>query len=227
MITALAWDMDDTLYLERDFVRSGFRAADACLRERVDPARDWFAELWRDFETGIRGDAFNRVLTAAGAAPDAGLVAELIRVYRRHRPDIALCPDVPAALAVLNLPPERLGLITDGPVEMQRGKFAALGLAGRLKHVFFTDAWGLEFRKPHQRAFLEFEKLTGCRGSDCAYVADNPAKDFRAPHQLGWTTIRLRRPAGLHADVPSVPGEVDRTITDLGELADALTAKTK
>jgi len=219
--------MDDTLYLERDFVRSGFQAVDGYLKAHVDPARDWFGALWLDFEAGVRGDAFNRVLTAAGVAPDDALLDELVGVYRRHQPEIVPCRDVRPVLAALHLPADRMGVITDGPVEMQRRKFAALGLADLLKHVIYTDAWGVEFRKPHPRAFLEFEQLAGCQGRSCAYVADNPRKDFRAPRERGWTTIRLSRPGGLHVAEPAAPGEVDRTITELGELARALAVQAK
>ena len=30
------------------------------------------------------------------------------------------------------------------------------------------------------------------------FLADNPAKDFQAPDALGWRTLRIRRPGGLH-----------------------------
>ena len=36
-----------------------------------------------------------------------------------------------------------------------------------------------------------------------AYVADNPQKDFAAPLQLGWLTVRIRRPGSLHEGVIS------------------------
>ncbi|NIA21063.1 MAG: HAD hydrolase-like protein, partial [Anaerolineaceae bacterium] len=106
----------------------------------------------------------------------------------------------------------------------QRAKFEALGLADRFGHVIYTDRWGLEFRKPHPRAFEEFERLTGCPPHECAYVADNPTKDFRAPHERLWQTVRVTRPEGLYRDMPSVPGEVEATITALDTLAEALEA---
>ena len=88
--------------------------------------------------------------------------------------------------------------------------------------VIYTDAWGLEFRKPHPRAFADFERLSGRPAAECAYVADNPAKDFRAPHERGWTTVRVVRTGGLHAAEPSAPGEVDWTIESLADLPQVL-----
>ena len=225
MIQALALDLDDTLLLERDYVRSGFRAVDEHLRHGFGERCDWFAELWRGFESGVRGDAFNRVLAAAGVAVEPGLIDELVRCYREHRPDVAACPDAVEALRRLAWPRQRVGVITDGPVVMQRRKFEVLGLDEFVGHVIYTDAWGVEFRKPHPRAFEEFEHLTGCRGTQCAYVSDNPSKDFRSPHARGWLTIRVRRAEGLHAAAASTPGEVDVELSDLRRLPDVLTER--
>ncbi len=52
-------------------------------------------------------------------------------------------------------------------------------------------------------------------------MADNPAKDFVAPHRLGWRTVRVRRAGGLHAEEPS-GADVDVEIAGLGELDTAL-----
>lgn len=218
MIRALALDLDDTLFLEGDFVRSAFRAVDHYLRQRLGEQADWFAELWRDFQTGRRGRTFDRVLDAAGVPASSDLVAELVRCYREHRPDIRAFADVAAALRDLGLPRDRVGVITDGPVVMQQNKFEALDLSEWVGHVICTDAWGLEYRKPHPRAFIEFERRTGCPGTQCAYVADNPAKDFSAPHERLWRTVRIRRPGGLHEAEPSAPGEVDAEAVNVRSL---------
>jgi putative hydrolase of the HAD superfamily len=65
--------------------------------------------------------------------------------------------------------------------------------------IVFTGAWGSRFSKPHARAF----ELVQCRLRPAdgwyVYVADNPVKDFIAPTALGWDTVRVRRPQGLHA----------------------------
>ena len=222
MIAAVVFDLDDTMFLERDFIRSGFRAVDRYLKEHIDGQVDWFGRLWKGFESGVRGDAFNRLLAAAGQEATEELIQRLVRCYRDHRPDIAPLDDVVPAITALGLPPERMGVITDGPVVMQQRKLEALDLARFFEHVIYTDAWGVEFRKPHPRAFETFERLTGCPPPQCAYVSDNPAKDFRAPHERGWTTVRVIRPGGLNADRPSAPGEVDHTIRSFAELPEAL-----
>jgi putative hydrolase of the HAD superfamily len=219
-IQALALDLDDTLLLEREFVRSGFQAVGRYLKQKVDGDVDWFELLWNGFEAGVRGDAFNRVLASQGVEPTATLIEELVRLYREHEPEVVMPDDVVPSLEALGLPPERVGVITDGPPVMQRSKFAALGVERFVGHLIVTDDWGVEFRKPHPRAFETFEQLTGCMGAACAYVSDNPAKDFRSPHERGWTTIRICRPGGLHEAAEAAPGEVDHVVRTLATVVE-------
>ncbi len=220
--TALAFDLDDTLFLERDYVRSAFQSVDVYLRDFIRDDFPWFDMLWADFLDGVRGNAFDRVLEQAGIQPTPDLIRTLIRVYREHRPKIAPLDDVMPALLRLPIPPEKMGIITDGPVVMQRRKFGALGLAARLRHAIFTDAWGVAYRKPHERAFETFEWLSATPAGQCAYVSDNPLKDFRAPHARGWTTVRVVRAGGMHAHLPSAAGEVDHCIESLTSLPEIL-----
>lgn len=221
-IKAIALDLDDTLFLERDYVRSGFRAVAAHMRDFIREDVDWFALLWSDFESGIRGNAFDRALQQAGIQPEPDLIRSLIRVYREHRPDISLLPDVEPALDELAVPPDRMGVITDGPVVMQRRKFEALGLHDRVRHAIFTDAWGVAYRKPHERAFETFEWLARVLPEHCAYVSDNPLKDFRSPHERGWLTVRIIRSGGMHSHLPSSEGEVSAQIDTLADLPEVI-----
>jgi len=60
LVDVVVFDLDDTLYLERDYVRSGFRAVDAWLASRG--ILGFFGEAWANFENGLRGKAFDRAL---------------------------------------------------------------------------------------------------------------------------------------------------------------------
>ncbi len=99
---AVVFDLDDTLYPEVEFVRSGFRAS-ARWAGRVlgEDEEAVFQELWADFEEGVRGDAFDRWLRRRGHA--VGSNRELmIKAYRSHLPQISLYPDVLPVLADLD-----------------------------------------------------------------------------------------------------------------------------
>jgi putative hydrolase of the HAD superfamily len=139
-------------------------------------------------------------------------------------PRIALADDARACLERLAGRAAVAG-ISDGPPESQRAKVEALQLSRWLTPIVFTAELGLGYGKPHPRAFEIVAAACGVRADECAYVADNPAKDFAGPASLGWRTVRVRRPGGLHSAVPSgndVSGEVEdlRTLHEvLGMLA--------
>jgi glycosyltransferase involved in cell wall biosynthesis len=131
-----------------------------------------------------------------------------------------MLPDARAWLDAL-APHVTLAVVTDGPLASQQAKAEALMLTRWADLVVFTESLGPDRGKPHPAAFEQLERELGLGGDRCAYVADNPAKDFVAPHRLGWRTVRVRRPGGLHAEVPS-GDDVDVEIASLDELDTAL-----
>lgn len=192
----VVFDLDDTLYLEREYVRSGFRIVSEWM-VRHHGVRGFDAKAWNLFAEGHRGDIFNRALICAGIVDSEHIVQQLVSVYRAHVPEIRLLPDAEELLHRLK-GLVFLALITDGPLESQRAKIDALRLGGMFDEIIITDEWGPEFSKPHPRSFQHVQQKLNVSGPECAYIADNPAKDFITPKALDWTTIRVRRPLGLH-----------------------------
>jgi putative hydrolase of the HAD superfamily len=214
--TCVTFDLDDTLFLERDYARSGFDAVGAWAARELGLAG--FAEAALDaFRSGAHGRIFDVALAACGHGPDAALIRQLVEVYRAHAPVISLLDDARACVEGLRRQ-VAVGVVSDGPLASQRAKADALGASGWADIVVLTEELGAGFGKPHRRAFELVERATGCAGPSCAYVADNPVKDFAGPRSLGWTTVRVRRPGGLHHDVPS-GDDVDVELADLSELA--------
>lgn len=213
---AVIFDLDDTLYPERSFVLSGFRAVAAWLTE-TQAVADGYAELAALYESGVRGDTFDRWL--AGRGLPASLAPQMVQVYRAHRPAIRPFPGVPDLLARL-LPRCRLGLISDGYLAVQQGKLAALGLAGCFDAVVFSDAWGRAAWKPSTRPFEAALAQLDVAAAGAVYVADNASKDFLGARQLGMAAIWLRRPEGEYAHLaPPTPAHApDLTIASLDEL---------
>jgi putative hydrolase of the HAD superfamily len=218
-VRCVVFDIDDTLYLERDYVKSGFLAVDEFVRARFGVSGFGDA-AWAAFERGVRGTTFNDALAQCGVTPNADDLTALVAAYREHAPRISLLPDAAACLSSLE-GRVAMAAISDGPLASQQNKAAALGLARWCDPVLLTAALGADRGKPHPFAFEEVERLTGFRGEGCLYVADNPAKDFAGPRSLGWRTIRVRRPLGLHFSVDG-PVSWDLEMADLGPLAGLL-----
>lgn len=211
----IVFDLDDTLYLERDFARSGFAAVGRFIAERHGVAgfADHCAAL---FDGPHRAAIFDEALRRCGLA-GAQPVAELVAIYRGHAPQIALCPDAARYLAGRG----GFGLITDGPEVTQRAKIAALGLAQFCDQIIPTGQWGAGFGKPHPRAYQQMMGSAG--GRACVYVADNAAKDFVTPNRMGWRTVQILRPARVHAGSPPDADHAAQAVIDsLDQLDDVL-----
>jgi putative hydrolase of the HAD superfamily len=214
-VDAIVLDIDDTLYLERDYVRSGFYAVGQWARAEFG-IEDFAERAWVTFESGTRGHIFDEVLKSCGQRPDDTAITEMIARYRSHTPTIALVHDARAALDRWQgtVP---LATVTDGPLSSQRAKARALKLHESIPFVIFTAALGYNMGKPHRAGFELAQEQLGISGERCVYVADNPAKDFIGPKKLGWQTVRVRRRLGLHVDVVS-GSDVDHEISDLRQL---------
>ena len=209
MIKVVVFDLDDTLYLERDYVESGFHAVDIFLQEKG--ITGFFDAAWSYFEQGGRGNTFNVVLDQLAVLYDKSLIMELITVYRQHSPSISLLLD---SLEVINTLKGKyhLGLITDGYSIAQNNKVDALGLRELLDCIVVTDDLGSpgEFWKPHAKPYEFFSARFSVSGQSCVYVGDNLKKDFVMANKLNWTTVQICRgggeygtsdvPAGYHAD---------------------------
>ncbi|GAB1694354.1 HAD family hydrolase [Krasilnikovia sp. M28-CT-15] len=204
-------DVDDTLYLERDYVASGFTALEPVVRDTF--GRDGFAaSAWRLFVSGHRGNIFDLALTDLDVSYTPGQMAQLVSAYRCHSPRISLLPDSREALDHLRRHGARIAVITDGPEASQSAKVAALGLRDHTDVVILTDTYGPGFGKPHPRSYLDVVART--RTDRYVYAADNPRKDFAAPAALDWTTVRIRRPGGLHEALPHGT-DVQHVVPDL------------
>jgi putative hydrolase of the HAD superfamily len=212
----LVFDLDDTLFPERTYVRSGFAAVGRHVQEQFGRA-DFENVAWGLFLDDVRGRIFDATLSRLGIASSPRLIGTLVQIYREHRPRIVLFPDVEPVIQTLR-PHACVAIVSDGPLISQERKVEALGLHRLFGPIVLTDRWGRAFWKPHERAFREIEAATGCRGSECVYVADNPAKDFVAPRRLGWWTARVRRPGGEHAAIAAA-GAAHIECRDLEEVA--------
>lgn len=222
----VVFDLDDTLYPEREYAISGFRAA-ARWAQREHNIKDIDLDMTRMLDEGLRGDIFNRVLTERlpGHAPD--LVQRLLDAYRANVPQLTLFPDAARALDHFGARVP-LGLVTDGPQQGQARKVAALGLEPRFAKIAYTDSFGgRAFWKPHPASFEAVADAMRGTASRFVYVGDNPSKDFVAPNAMGWHTIQIARPkdvhVGIHDGAKTVEGgEPHHIIGSLDELKDLL-----
>jgi len=193
---SVIFDLDDTLYPESEYALSGFWEVAGYLAERSGSGRnEIFSKLKSDFHQGVRGNNFDRILKQVTVDVD---VETLVDVYRTHEPDIELAEDAKDCLE--NLDGRPLAIITDGETVKQRKKIQALDIECVVDKVYISEEFGAEAGKPSARMFNEFLSETGANSDRSVYIADNPAKDFVAPNDLGMHSIWIDRSWGEYVN---------------------------
>jgi putative hydrolase of the HAD superfamily len=203
----LVFDLDDTLYPERQFALSGFAAAGRWAEAELGVA-GLAADMARLLDGGHLGELFRLALAARLPNYTPEQLACLIEAYRNHDPQLSLFDDAAWALAHF-APQAKLGLITDGTLSMQAKKVAALGIGARFGQIIYTHALGgRQYAKPHPRSYELVEAALAGKGDRLVYIGDNPAKDFIVPNERGWISIMVERPefGRIHAHAKIAPG---------------------
>lgn len=193
-LKAVVFDLDDTLYSEKEYVYSGYQAI-ACALPEVDGMAE---KLWEAF---LRKKLpIDEVLVAEGIYTEI-LKQKCLSVYRFHQPNIHLYVGARELLQKLRTEGYLLGIITDGRPEGQRAKLKALGLFDLVDHIIITDELGgPAFRKPNEAAFVTMRQMLNVPFGKIAYIADNIKKDFIAPQKLGMLSIHFKNENGLYTE---------------------------
>jgi putative hydrolase of the HAD superfamily len=188
------FDLDDTLYPERQYALGGF-AAVGDWAARAFGAQGVADRLTQLLDQGYLGAAFRMALSEQVPDLNETHLRLAMKAYGDHTPALALFEDAAAALDYWA--GHSLGLITDGNPKTQAAKVAALNLNSHFAKIVLTGALAPkgEMHKPHRRAFEIIEATQRKSDSDhFVYIGDNPKKDFVAPNAMGWTTVLVDRP---------------------------------
>jgi putative hydrolase of the HAD superfamily len=220
MITTIVFDLDDTLYDEIEYCKSGFKAVADFLAETSNTfsAERIFDILWEQFTTGNRRNTFDVALDELGIKYDDKFIEELVNIYRCHVPNLTLPQDSRDVLCELGAK-YTLALLTDGFLPGQKLKVQSLGIEKFFKCIVYTEQLGRESWKPSPAGFEKIIEILKEKPENMVYIADNGKKDFIAANKLGFLTVQLIRPARLHTSVCAEIGtKAQFVIHEIGRL---------
>jgi putative hydrolase of the HAD superfamily len=169
------FDLDDTLYSERDFEKSGIKFVYDYLK--IDTI-----EL--DSILISRTNWIEQIVSQ----PSNNFTTEsILELYRNHTPKIELYTDAKIFLQKLISLRIEMSLITDGRSMTQRTKLKALGIENIFNKIIISDE--VKSEKPSELNYKMV--MSNVSSKEYVYIADNTQKDFITPNKLGWTTICL------------------------------------
>ena len=192
---AIIFDMDDTLFLEKYYVLSGFKQVSLFLNEQFGiDTQESYKFLENRFENYGRNKIFDLLLqknsSDLGVVNIDSLIIRLVKVYRKHEPDIKLNPIVVNILKKIRKKKIKIAIATDGLPKMQRNKFYALGLDRLVDEM--VCCWDHDAAKPSIKCFKIAAKMLNVNIKNCVIVGDHPQHDIVPARILGAISYRVK-----------------------------------
>lgn len=173
----VAFDLDDTLFYEADYLKSAYREIARILDADNNAL---FAEMCSLYNE--QKNVFEYLIKKFKKYS----IEDLLTIYRNHQPNITLNKGADILFDYLKEKGYKIGLITDGRSVTQRNKLKALNIEEEFYKIIISEEFGST--KLSSKNFEVFREDTV---SEYFYIADNTAKDFFHPNALKWKTICL------------------------------------
>lgn len=221
MIKVLIFDLDDTLYYEKEYVLGAFKEVAYYLGNKYEKSEEnLYARMKEILEESGRGKIFDVICEENNFSED---IKNLVEIYRDSKPKLEIYNDSKEVLNWAREQGYKLGVITDGCSKVQWNKIKALNLENFMDKIIVTDDLGKEFWKPHKKSYIDIMEYFNTSKAECVYIGDNPSKDFIGAKKLGLKTIRIIRENGDHIKVLlNEEYEADINIVSLLELKELL-----
>ncbi len=216
-VKAILFDLDNTLYDEREYIFGAFQDISDFLSKRFPNRKeDFYRALLSEFEKkgSLYPYLFDDTLRELDLY-DKELVKQMVAKFHQSSPEIRLYEGAKEVLLKLK-EQYALALITNGNVEMQKRKVQLLGILDIFQKIVYAQIYGTE-EKPSGLPYQDALRGLNVEPGEVIYVGDNPYIDFIGAKKLGIVTYRLLR--GEFAGVTLSEGyEADYTINQLSEL---------
>lgn len=241
-VQAVYFDLDDTLCAYWDAAKTGLTRAFEDHPEHGLPLqklKDEWATAFAAFVQTIgqthwyekykssgevtRVELMRRTLERCGIFDDE-LAHRLSHTYHVERQAaLELFPEATQILESLQ-PHYPLGLITNGPADIQRQEIEKLQIAPYFAHIFIEGEFGIG--KPDPSIFEAARQAVNLQPHQLLYVGNSFKHDIVPAHKAGWKTAWIRRPSdvppssktGQPEDLPEGATPPDLTLTNLRQL---------
>ncbi|MDP3722489.1 MAG: HAD family hydrolase [Candidatus Omnitrophota bacterium] len=200
---AVLFDLDNTLYDERDYFLLAFERiarhlAPLCRRDSSQ-LDGWMTAAF-DKKGSQYPKFFKFVLEELGVYSPT-LDEEVLDLYKTVAGGLTLYPDADEVLTWLR-GRVKLALVTNGIAEAQANKVALLGIQPRFDHICYARAFGKEYEKPNTLPFVKTLSALEVPADRAVYVGDDPRTDISGAKRAGMVAIRIRRAAAPQPQSP-------------------------
>lgn len=216
MLKLLAFDLDDTLYPEMKYIRSGFRAVSKYMQQKYKiDAKEFYKKLSSVKKQKPSSRVFDIVLKRY-KIKNRSLIEELVKTYRAAPLHIKLFSGVKETLTKLKKN-YVLALLTDGRSSVQNNKLKYLQLTKYFDTIVYTLDLGNKYKKPSVLPFKKMLEAHNIKARETLYIGNNPDKDFFGAKKIGIKTVRVNQGI-FKGKITNKSLEADFTIKSIKEL---------
>jgi len=211
-LSAIFFDIDDTLYSTSEFARRArSNSIDAMIAAGLRMDRETLLaeldEVIAEFSSNY-GQHFDKLLSrlpkeAVEGLNPAILVASAMVAYHDTKfRELAPYPDAVELLRDLAQTKLIVGVISAGLAIKQAEKVVRLKIGRYMSSnaIFISDQIGIS--KPNPKLYLRACQSVGVAPAEAMYVGDNPPNDIDPPKSLGMIAV-LNRRSGKYAQIAS------------------------
>tara|TARA_B100001287_G_scaffold245600_1_gene222993 strand:- start:4547 stop:5236 length:690 start_codon:yes stop_codon:yes gene_type:complete len=176
---SFVFDLDDTIFYEKDYVISGFHAISRNLfkKKLVNKKFNSLINLYNKFS-----DPFEEFCRQNREIKKN----ELIKIMREHSPKIKARPGFKNLIKLIKENGNEIGVITNGRSKTQRSKFYSLGLHNFVDILIISSEVKLE--KPNIKIFDLYQYKS--RSKKFIFFGNNPRLDIRPiENKECWKTV--------------------------------------
>lgn len=195
----VCFDLDDTLCKEIDYLKSAYReiasyASQICTGVNI-PLQVLEVKAYEVMLEAYQGgkNAFEALNAFLGLELP---IADMLKMYREHKPEISLDEDTRFTLDSLRSDGVLMGILSDGRELTQWNKIRTLDLTKWMDESCIIINSSTDSFKPSSSGYERLEAAVMALSEDTewlfTYVGDNLSKDFIWPKRNGWQTICLK-----------------------------------
>jgi HAD superfamily hydrolase (TIGR01549 family) len=223
MVCAIFFDLDGTLCtLKRPFQEIFSDSFKPLFKRHPDISYETIHEVWRRVlheETEMHTlKAIQQTLHHLHLEIPPGIEEMVDRFQEAYSLQICAKEDLCSILPALSQK-YSLGIITNGPSDLQEGAIRALGISEWIEHVVISGDSQIAVRKPNPEIFVKALQPLGIVPEEAVMVGDSLEVDIHTPQKLGFHTLFLGKFGEL---LKTKSGQLAQCINTLSELAGVL-----
>lgn len=189
MLKAIFFDLDGTLCrFHGDFKEIFSRACEGiCAFDSYDEIAALWSQLLSQEGALTAASALAKIGQElhVGEAPYPAMAQLLCESYAQYIAPFEGSKELLATLAQTY----QLGLITNGPLDMQNAAIDSLGIRDFFKTIIISGDPSVGFRKPNPLIFQMALQRVGVEGSDALMIGDNVKVDIEGAKSAGLHTL--------------------------------------